>query len=225
MTKWILVLAMCACQSAPRSTTTVTQPQVAELGSRRAQMIDWLREYYERGVYPTDEEGNPLSAFKDVRGVRCPMAELMYRSGHGELVDAVAATDNKLRLAEVTDGPVYDWMLQSGLTVDEIAMVQGVMEIGYEWMPVEEETQTILARGQIRGRLETAATALANGTNHSVQLAAQRLGKQPVTVKFAPQAAEPAPATVQAERLVVRRVLPRGIRNLPDATTARILQP
>ena len=199
MTKWILVLAMCACQSSPRSTTNVTQPQAAELTARRAQMIDWLREYYERGIYPTDAAGKPISVFKDAQGMRCPMAELIYRSGHGDLVDAVAAQNNKLRLADVKAGPVYDWMAQSGLTIEEITMVQGVMELDYSWMPVQENAQTILAQGQVRGRLETAATALADGTNHSVQVATKRLGKRPLTVKFAPQPAQPTAAFATAQ--------------------------
>jgi hypothetical protein len=204
MTKWILVLAMCACQSAPRSTANVNSPQVAELTARRGQMIDWLQEYYERGVYPTDAAGKPISVFKDAQGVRCPMAELIDRSGHGELVDAVALQNNKLRLADVKAGPLFDWMAQSGLTIEEIAMVQGAMDIDYSWMPVQETTQTILAQGQVRGRLETAVTALNGGTNHSVQVAAKRLGKRPITVKLAAQ--------------------PRAIRTVAEAANAPIMQ-
>jgi len=207
MTKWILVLAMFAtgCQATPRSTTTV-RPQVAELTARRAQMIDWLRDYYELGEYPTDAAGKPISVFKDAQGVRCPMAALIYRSGHGDLVDTVAALNNELRLADVKDGPLHDWMAQSGLTIEEIAMVQGAMEIDYSWMRVEANEQTILAQGQVRGRLETAVTALAGATNHSVEVAAKRLGKRPITVKRA-------------------NVLPaRAIRTVADGANAPILQ-
>ncbi len=183
MTKWILMIALCACQSAPRPTTP--SPQLAELGARRAQMIEWLRGYYEAGVYPTDELGKPISVFEDARGVRCPMAELIYRSGHGELVAEVAARDNKLRLADVKDGPLLDWMQQSGLTIEEIAMVQGAMDIDYSWMPVQVEEQTILAKGQVRGRLETAVVVLDTSKNTSLDVAAARLAKRPITVRFA----------------------------------------
>ena len=188
MTKWILLLAMCACQTAPRTTatqstadnlTTAPASQIAELTARRAQMLDWLRDYNERGIYPTDELGRPISVFRDAAGVRCPMAELIYRSGRADLVDAVVAENNKLRLADVKDGPLHDWMASSGLTIEEIAMVQGAMELDYSQFRIEPETQIILARGQVRGRIEMAVTALGNGTNHSVQVAATLLTKRP----------------------------------------------
>lgn len=204
MTKWILVLALCACHRAPRATTPT--PQTVELSARRAQMIEWLRDYHEAGVYPTDELGRPISVFEDARGVRCPMAELIHRSGHGDLVDEVAARDNHLRLADVKDGPLLDWMQQSGLTIEEIAMVQGVMPIDYIQLPGEAAQQSMLARRQIRGRLETAVIVLDSSTNHSVNVAAHRLAKKPITVTF--------PAKQ-----------PRAIRTVAEGAKAPILRP
>jgi hypothetical protein len=157
-------------------------------------MISWLRDYYEAGVYPTDEAGRPISVFKDARGVRCPMAELIARSGHEDLVDEIAAVDNKMRLADVKDGPVFDWMAESGLTIEEIAMVQGAMDINYTWMrgqniEIQPNQETILARGQVRGRLETAVTALNVNGAHSVNVAVTRLAQKAVKA--------PAPRTIR----------------------------
>lgn len=185
MTRWILMLALCACHAAPR--TTNAAPERDELAARRAQIIEWLGEYAEAGVYPTDDSGWPLSVFRDTHGVRCPMAEVIYRSGHGDLVDAVVRENNAARLADVHDGPLYDWMLGSGLTGEEIAMVQGVMEIGMQWQleqpdrPEPSET-TILARARIRGRLETAVRALRDATPHSLEVATSRLPAHRVPV-------------------------------------------
>lgn len=197
MKAMILMTFLAACQSAPR-------PPVADLreplAARRAQMLEWLREYKEAGVYPMDEAGLPLSVFKDARGVRCPMAELIYRSGHADLVEAVAREDNDVRLADVTSGPLYDWMLGSGLTLEEIAMVQGVADIDVRWMPREEAT--ILARGELRGRLETAERALRDGTRHSLDVATSRLpdGRVPrVTVGN-----RVVPETAKKPRITVR---------------------
>ncbi|HEX5059667.1 MAG TPA: hypothetical protein VFV99_09925 [Kofleriaceae bacterium] len=166
-------------------------------------MISWLRDYYEAGVYPTDEGGRPISVFKDARGVRCPMAELIARSGHEDLVDEIAAIDNKMRLADVKDGPVFDWMAESGLTIEEIAMVQGAMDIDYTWMRqqpnIEIQRQPngeiILARGQVRGRLETAVTALGVNGAHSLGVAAKRLAQKPAT---SPRATRTVVATDKA---------------------------
>jgi hypothetical protein len=194
--RWILVLALCACQSAPRATTNVVAP---ELAARRAQMISWLRDYYEAGVFPTDTDGKPISVFEDAHGVRCPMAELIHRSGRGDLVDAIAAVDNKMRLVDVKDGELYDWMASSGLTIEEIAMVQGAMDIDYTWMQKEApNAEIVLARGQVRGRLETAVTALTANTAHSLtvaagRLATKRLADQPKRATRTVAAAKKAP--------------------------------
>ena len=126
-------------------------------------MIQWLAEYEDAGVFPTDDAGMPASVFRDARGVRCPMAELIYRSGHAELVDAVARAHNSLRLADVHDGPLLEWMETSGLSRGEIAMVQGALTMdqmrlfrGYS----QQEVRTAAAIGEVRGRIETAVTAL-----------------------------------------------------------------
>ena len=178
MTRWMLMIALCACQAAPRTPNTPNTPNppstVGELAARRTQVIAWLRDYYEAGTYPTDDAGRPLSVFRDAQGVRCPMAEVIYRSGHADLVDAVARENNQVRLADVHAGPLHDWMLGSGLTGDEIAMVQGAMELDTTWLEPSGES-TILARGQVRGRLETAVRALRDNTAQSLAIAAAQL--------------------------------------------------
>ncbi|HEY5949026.1 MAG TPA: hypothetical protein VIV40_26220 [Kofleriaceae bacterium] len=223
MKKSILVLALCACQTPPRPTTPTapTATDVAELAARRTQMIAWLREYYEAGEYPVDDTGKPISVFKDARGVRCPMAELITRSGHGDLVDAVAIDNNKLRLADVKDGPIYDWMATSGLTIEEIAMVQGAMDIDYSWMRIEQPNQeTIMARGQVRGRLETAVTALTGATPNSVTIAAKRLAARSPALRIA----SPQPGRVASP--VAKSIAgPRAIRTVADGSKETILRP
>src|SRR4051812_34909403 len=146
MQKHLLVLSVLA---AACSTTAIAKPPVspvpqdgatvAELAQHRAQLIGWLHEYREAGVFPVDATGMPMSAFKDAAGVRCPMAELLHKSGRDDLVDAVAKEANTVRLEDVHTGPLHDWMLGSGLTEEEISMVQGAMNISNEWMPQETE--------------------------------------------------------------------------------------
>ena len=67
--------------------------------------------------------------------------------------------------------------------------MQGAMDIDYSWMRRNGEVpqfilaqqannnEQLIARGQVRGRLETAERALRDGTAHSLGVSAQRLPK------------------------------------------------
>jgi len=126
-------------------------------------------------VYPTDEAGMPLSVFRDAKGVRCPMAELIHDSGRDDLVDEVAKTANDVRLADVHTGPLYDWMLHSGLSLDEIAMVQGAMSVEeLQQMRESQQIHLVAARAEVRGRLASIETALQNGTGHALAVVAAK---------------------------------------------------
>lgn len=201
MNRLLIVTAfLTACHGAPTANAPRAgaledmQPAtIAELATRRAQLIGWLHEYTEAAVFPTDAEGRPLSVFEDARGVRCPMAELIYRSGRADLVESTKRMHNSIRLRDVTTGPLKDWMDGSGLTRDEIAMVQGAMDIDYSWMnegngvpmlagareqpfiqqiETQKRAEALAARAQARGRLETAERALRDGTKHALAEAA-----------------------------------------------------
>ncbi|HUJ59571.1 MAG TPA: hypothetical protein VLX92_13790 [Kofleriaceae bacterium] len=195
MTRCIAFVALAACATTQSTTHTVVPAAQLELAAHRAQMIQWLHEYAAAGAYPTDDEGMPVSEFQDARGVRCPMAELIHRSGHDDLVAAVVRDNNKVRLADVHGGPLHDWMLDSGLTIDEIAMVQGALTV-QEMQQMRERSQRIVAAaGEVRGHLATAELALRNATRHSLEdvaaqlpdgkLAVQRPVKGPVVIMHA----------------------------------------
>lgn len=179
----LTLFAACTSQApAPIAPTPVAEaaasPAAFELAARRAQMLSWLHDYREAGVFPTDALGRPASVFVDERGVRCPMAELVHKSGRDDLVAAVAREHNAVRLADVHDGPLHDWMLASGLTRDEINLVQGVMELDLGWMEQELRvagTQILAANAQIRGKLETAEVALRDNTAASLGTTVKRL--------------------------------------------------
>lgn len=147
-----------------------------ELAQRRATVIGWLHDYREAGVFPHDANGMPASVFVDAAGVRCPMAELLHKAGRDDLVEAVAKEANAVRLADVHAGPLHAWMLASGLTQAEIAMVQGAMNISMDWMPIQETGSSILAgNAAVRAKLEIAEIALRDNTATSLAIAAKRL--------------------------------------------------
>ncbi|HSN25568.1 MAG TPA: hypothetical protein VLT45_04760 [Kofleriaceae bacterium] len=157
-------------------------------------MLAWLHDYVQAGQFPQDAAGHPLSVFRDARGVRCPMAELIYRSGHGDLVDAVARTHNDLRLADVHEGPLYTWIVESGFTQEEIAMIQGAMTVEeMQWREQGGRLQVANAQqlqslnainadavkranewGQVKGHLATAEVALKIETPAALETARTR---------------------------------------------------
>lgn len=173
----LLVAFFTACAHHPQA----VEPN-PELATRRAQMLGYLAEYTERGVFPTDERGLPLSVFEDAHGVRCPMAELIYRSGHPELVAAIVAEDNHARLGDIHEGPVHDWMLGSGLTHDEIVMIQGIADINYGRTFTIEQPTITAQRERVRGRLETAQAALRKDQRDSLKAATLVLPQHRVPV-------------------------------------------
>ena len=54
----------------------------------------------------------------------CAAATIIKMSGQDALVNRVAEQNNFVRLADVEQGPLMDWILTSGFTQDEIAAIQ-----------------------------------------------------------------------------------------------------
>lgn len=173
------LLVGCSTTTAKAAPTVVAPPStsnVLELAQKRATLIGYLHDYREAGLFPHDAAGMPASVFVDAAGVRCPMAELLHKSGRDDLVAAVAIEANTVRLADVRSGPLHAWMLGSGLTQEEISLVQGAMNISMDWMPVEESGSSILAgTAAVRAKLEIAEIALRDNTAASLATAAKRL--------------------------------------------------
>jgi hypothetical protein len=65
-----------------------------------------------------------LNVWRDPAGNFCAAATIIRASGQTALVDQIAEDDNFIRLATVTSGPMLDWILTSGLTQAELALIQ-----------------------------------------------------------------------------------------------------
>jgi hypothetical protein len=139
-----------------------------ELAHRRTQQIQRLHDYRVAAVFPTDSSGNLISVFRDQRGRPCPMAALIEQSGDRALVDRVVVENNGLRLVNVHDGPLMDWMVSSGLTQQEVELIQGVFEVSFR-----EDRMT--ARRRVIRLLEEIERRLGAETSRSLSLAAARL--------------------------------------------------
>ena len=97
----------------------------AMLAVVRAHNLAAFHAYAAAGVYPsniyTDGE---LNVWRDDDGHFCAAATMIRASGEIALTDRVADQTNNIKLGDVTQGPLMDWMLTSGLTQDEVALIQ-----------------------------------------------------------------------------------------------------
>ena len=95
------------------------------LAARRKINIERLHDYAQRGVFPrNDQKPGKANIFIDEVGTHCAVANLMSLSGNEDLVQGSAKRDNFIRLADVKDGALFDWIAQSGFTQEEVALIQ-----------------------------------------------------------------------------------------------------
>ncbi len=100
----------------------------AKLAANRAANLARFRVYQKRGVFPSNTYSpNKLNVWLDEDGHFCAAATIIKASGQDALVDRVAEQSNFIRLSEVRQGPLMDWILTSGLTQSEIAAIQEPM--------------------------------------------------------------------------------------------------
>lgn len=116
----------------------------AKLAANRAANLARFRAYQQKGVFPSNTfSDGKLNVWRDAYGHLCAAATIMNAGGYTDLVNQVADQDNFIRLADVTQGPVMNWILTSGFTQGEIAAIQepfmGVAD------PGEPAPQPILA--------------------------------------------------------------------------------
>jgi hypothetical protein len=95
------------------------------LRERRAQNLQRLMEYRHAGRFPrNDVRAQPTPIFVDRHDTACAVGYLMRMSGWEREVANVAETNNYVYITDVRDGPVRDWILRSGLTQEEAALIQ-----------------------------------------------------------------------------------------------------
>lgn len=96
----------------------------------RAETIEWLAEYTERGLYPRNHVTAVTSPiFVDPHGTPCAVGYLLLRSGERALVDRIVRTDNRVRVPELAgDEQLERWLRERGITLEEAARIQPVYE-------------------------------------------------------------------------------------------------
>ena len=100
----------------------------AKLAQNRTANLARFRVYQQKGVFPNNTfTTGKLNVWLDHVGNLCAAATIMKLSGEDDLVQRTADQTNFIRLSDVRQGPLMDWILTSGLTQDEIAAIQEPM--------------------------------------------------------------------------------------------------
>jgi hypothetical protein len=146
--------AMAADELAPVPTLDRARVR-AMLAVVRAHNVAAFHAYRIAGVYPSNiVSDGELNVWRDEDGHFCAAATMIRASGEIALTERVADQTNNINLGDVTQGPLMDWMLTSGLTQDEVALIQRPFN------PVASRPDPqILAQNRIGARKRAAETA------------------------------------------------------------------
>jgi hypothetical protein len=126
--------------TAPVKADTIDRAKLrAALASRRAASVDHFLAYRDARVYPVNTyQPGMQHVWLDEQGNLCAAATLISHDWGRDAAMAVSFDDNFIRLADVEDGPLLDWILTSGLTHHEIVAIQEPGFAGRE-MPIEPQ--------------------------------------------------------------------------------------
>jgi hypothetical protein len=147
------------------------------LQKRRAKNLAAFRAYRKGGVYPHNTwRTGPLNVWQDASGHLCAAATMISKDGKSDLVTKTAEKDNFIRLQNVTEGPLLDWIMTSGFTIEEIDRIQAPAVF-----PDEMVTPEVAKAEDARLAKSYAATDtwLAARTKAGLDTAADRLMKNP----------------------------------------------
>ena len=160
----------------------------AKLLENRLANLARFRGYQRQGVFPSNTyTSGLLNVWLDDAGHLCAAATIIKASGDEALVMQVARDDNFIRLADVTQGPLMDWILTSGLTQAEIVAIQRPFaNVGRPVQPVTFE-QPVIVDSRLRAAEDarlaklyrTIDATIVKHQRASLELAVDRLMKNP----------------------------------------------
>jgi hypothetical protein len=173
----------------------------AALARARAANLAAFRVYQKKGVFPSNTyKKGQLNVWLDEYMHYCAAATIIKMSGQDALVAKVAEENNFIRLADVQQGPLMDWILTSGFTQAEIAMIQEPFRPVVE-KPQLEPAKPILVDNQLRkqedarlrAKYKKVDAAIVKAQRKSLDEATDRLMKNPA-LAWKLLAAQTAPA-------------------------------
>lgn len=155
--------------------------RAALLQARKANLARF-RAYQKKGVFPSNTFGDgKLNVWRDDAGHFCAAATLILMSGNDDLVTRVAEQNNFIRLADVKQGPLMDWILTSGFTQAEIAAIQepfmDVREPSEPTLAVVDPALRAAEDARLKAKYKQVDRMLVKNQNKSLDLAVDRLMK------------------------------------------------
>jgi hypothetical protein len=163
----------------------VTRAQVrAKLAAARAANLQRFRAYQAKAVFPNNTfEPRKLNVWLDDAGNLCAAATIISMSGKTQLVQQVAEQNNFIRLADVRQGPLMDWILTSGLTQAEIAAIQEPMMPVYRDEPVVEPDLRTAENQRLIKKYKAVEAQIVKNQKQSLESAVDRLMKNPALAR------------------------------------------
>jgi hypothetical protein len=171
---------------APRRTLDRASVRAA-LARARATNLAAFRAYQKKGVFPSNTfKPGKLNVWLDADGHFCAAATIIKMSGQDALVAKVAEQNNFIRLADVKQGPLMDWILTSGFTQDEIAAIQEPFVPVVEHPQIAPEQPLVVdaklraaENARLRAKYRAVDKMIVKSTSKGLDLATDRLMKHP----------------------------------------------
>ena len=97
----------------------------AQLAAARDRQMTRLADYRKAKRFPRSHlVHGTIPVFVDDADTACAVGYLMREDGERDAVTAIQRDSNHIRVADVTSGPVHDWIATSGLIQEEAALIQ-----------------------------------------------------------------------------------------------------
>jgi hypothetical protein len=107
-----------------------TDQLTTEQRSSRRHMISLLNGYRVAGKFPVNYyRTERIPVFIDGHGTHCAVGYLMMMTGQEEMAQRISRTNNYAWVKDIHDPGVAAWQQASGLSVEELKLIQGAYDI------------------------------------------------------------------------------------------------
>lgn len=106
---------------------TPSLPLTTESKEKRLLALSELTSYFQKGVFPLNTKyQTPTPIFIDELGTRCAVGQLVYQSGHENIVNKISKESNLDFVVQLNEK--YDelgiWAKENGFSIEELAWIQ-----------------------------------------------------------------------------------------------------